>query len=109
MLTFFFTKLAVITEDGNELHNQVNHLGHFLLTLELLPLLLDTASSTGDCRIVILASSGHYSGQFDVSNMNGEVSYSRVGFYQHSKLYTVSIIYINGSNTDSIIIIILFR
>ena len=84
---FYFIAL---TEDGNELHFQVNYLSHFLLTLELLPIILDAAANTGDCRIVILASSGHYSGHFDPNNMNGEVSYSRVGFYQHSKLYTVS-------------------
>ena len=79
-----------MTEDGNESHFQVNHLSHFLLTLELLPIMLDTATSTGDCRIVIVSSKACYSGLFVPDNMNGEQSYGRMAFYSHSKLYNVS-------------------
>ena len=78
-----------MTEDGNELHFQVNYLSHFLLTLELLPIMLDTATSTGDCRIVIVSSVGLFNGQFVPDNMNGEQSYGRFAFYCHSKLYKV--------------------
>lgn len=42
-----------ITEDGFETHLQVNHLGHFLLTLLLLPRI---QQSTPGCRIINLAS-----------------------------------------------------
>lgn len=70
---------------------QVNHLGHFLLTLELLPLLLSTAEVCGDCRVAFVASRRHVHGVLDPSNMNGEVSYSRYGFYNNSKLYNVSL------------------
>lgn len=41
------------TEDGNEMTLQVNHLGHFLLTLLLLPKM---QSSSPSCRIVNVAS-----------------------------------------------------
>ena len=86
-----FSFILVMTEDGNESHFQVNHLGHFLLTLELLPIMLDTAASTGDCRIVAVSSWGHFRGQFVPNNMNGEQSYDRLPFYCHSKLYNVRV------------------
>ena len=69
---------------------QVNHLSHFLLTLELLPLMLETAEQTGDGRIIFVSSRQHAHGVFDPNNMNGEVFYSRSGFYDNSKLYNVS-------------------
>ena len=78
-----------MTEDGYEAHFQINHLSHFLLTLELLPIMIDTAESCKDCRIVIVSSRAHKSGVFDPQNLNGEVSYSRLLFYCHSKLYNV--------------------
>ena len=78
-----------LTEDGNETHFQVNHLSHFLLTFELLPILLDTAHSCADCRIVIVSSSAHKMGRLDPENMNGETSYGIYKFYGHSKLYNV--------------------
>ena len=70
---------------------KVNHLGHFLLTVELLPLLKTTAERTGDSRVVFVASRRHAQGVFDPKNINGEISYSRYAFYNHSKLYNVSI------------------
>jgi NAD(P)-dependent dehydrogenase (short-subunit alcohol dehydrogenase family) len=78
-----------LTEDGFEQHYQVNHLGHFLLTLELVPLLLATAGRTEDCRVVFVASRRHAQGVFDLSNVNGDTSYSRYAFYNNSKLYNV--------------------
>lgn len=69
---------------------QVNHLSHFLLTLELLPSLLETAGSTGDGRIVFVSSSAHRHGSVDPDNMNGEQWYRRSQFYGNSKLYNVS-------------------
>ena len=81
--------IIALTEDGYETHFQVNHLSHFLLTLELLPILLDTAHSCGDCRIVIVSSAGHKTAEFDPQNMNGERSHNRLIFSRHSKLYNV--------------------
>ena len=77
------------TDDGFESMFQINHLSHFLLTLELLPIMLDTAESCKDCRIVIVSSTAHKSGVFDPRNLNGEVSFARLKFYSNSKLYNV--------------------
>lgn len=44
------------TEDGFEMTFQVNHLGHFLLTLLLLPKMI---ASSPDCRIVNVSSTIH--------------------------------------------------
>jgi len=57
---------------------KVNHLSHFLLTLELLPSLLETASSTGDGRIIFVSSAAHKMGTFNPENMNGEQNYGRL-------------------------------
>ena len=84
---------TVITDDGYETHYQVNHLSPFLLTLELLPIILDTAHSCGDARIVMLASAAHNYGVFDPENMNGEQNFGSMRFYFHSKLYNVSHVY----------------
>ena len=81
--------LVAMTEDGYEAQFQVNHLSHFLLTLELLPIILDTASECGDCRIVIVSSRLHSSGVFAPGNMNAEQEYIRNKFYSNSKLYNV--------------------
>lgn len=51
-----------LTTDGYELQFGTNHLGHFLLTRLLLPILQSTATSTSppsDVRIINLSSAGH--------------------------------------------------
>ena len=67
----------------------MNHLSHFLLILELLPIMLDTASTTGDGRIVIVSSSAHENRIFDPENLEGDRSYADLEFYGRSKLYNV--------------------
>lgn len=42
----------IATEDGFDIQMQTNHLSHFLLTAELMPLLSLAAERTGDARIV---------------------------------------------------------
>ena len=69
---------------------QVNHLSHFLLTLELLPALRRGSQERGEARVVIVSSASHTSAVFNPANMNGEQSYSRYTFYGNSKLYNVS-------------------
>ena len=68
--------------------NQVNHLGHFLICLELLPCMMNT---DGDKRIVIVSSrAAKVFGVWDPSNLQGDTSYGRFKFYGNSKLYNVS-------------------
>ncbi len=48
------------TEDGYEVHFQVNYLSHFLLTQLLLPKLKTTAArKSTNCRIINVSSLGH--------------------------------------------------
>lgn len=68
---------------------QINYLSHFLLTLELLPLMVEAAGRSGDARIVFVASHSYSRGVFEPSNMNAERSYHHVSFYNNSKLYNV--------------------
>lgn len=92
------SSLSLLSLSNSHLHHhlcgccQVNHLGHYLLTLELLPLLEATAQRTGDSRIIFVSSRRHVHGVFDPRNMNGELSYSRYCFYNNSKLYNVSVL-----------------
>ena len=53
------------TEDGFELQNGTNHLGHFALTGRLLDLLL----STPGARVVSVSSVGHRQGKIDFDNL----------------------------------------
>ena len=78
-----------MTEDGYEAQFQVNHLSHLLITLELLPIMITTASHCGDCRIVMVSADDHTNGSFVPGNMNAEQSYNRLKFYCNSKLYSV--------------------
>ncbi len=72
---------------------KVNHLGPLLFTLELLPVLLATAGSSKDVRVLFVTSDGHFKGVF---NPNGELNelkadqYGRMGTYLNTKLYNVS-------------------
>ena len=62
-----------------------------LLTLELLPLILDTADASGDGRIVFVSSTGHtMAPAFDVGKLNlTEEQYGRMLAYNNSKLFNV--------------------
>ena len=51
--------------------------------------MLDTASTTGDGRIVIVSSVGHNNRIFDPENLEGDRSYGDFEFYGRSKLYNV--------------------
>jgi len=74
------------TEEGFELTMGVNHLGHFLLTHELLPLLEKTA----EARIINLSSNAHYSADLDLGDLHFKRRrYSGIKAYGASRLATV--------------------
>jgi NAD(P)-dependent dehydrogenase (short-subunit alcohol dehydrogenase family) len=72
-----------LTADGFELHMGVNHLGHFALTLRLLPLLRATAGS----RVVTMSSMVARLGRIDLDDLLWERRpYERWQAYFQSKL-----------------------
>ena len=87
-ITLFYV-FAAHTVDGHEIQFQVNHLGHMLLTLELLPIIRDTARSTGDGRIVFVSSLAQSYGAFEPDNLDGQQSYSALKLYNNAKLFNV--------------------
>ncbi|TPX31986.1 hypothetical protein SmJEL517_g04833 [Synchytrium microbalum] len=62
------------TSDGFDETFQSNHLGHFLLTLLLIPVLAETAKGkpAGSVRIANVSSDLHFRGKVDLGNLNGE-------------------------------------
>ncbi len=74
------TQKRQLTADGLEMDFGVNHVGHFLLTELLLPLLKASAPS----RIVVVSSNLHSSGKIDFDDIAMEKSWS--GSYPRSKL-----------------------
>jgi retinol dehydrogenase-14 len=74
------------TVDGIERTFAVNHLGYFLLTNLLLDLLVKSAPS----RIVVVASTGHYRGDMDLSDLSYEKGgWNVMASYGRSKLGNV--------------------
>ena len=72
-----------LTADGFELHMGVNHLGHFALTMRLLPLLRETAGS----RLVTMSSVVARLGRMDLDDLLWERRpYERWQAYFQSKL-----------------------
>ncbi|MFJ9625749.1 oxidoreductase [Streptomyces sp. NPDC101181] len=70
------------TADGFEMQFGTNHLGHFALTLRLLPAL----GVQGPARVVTLSSLGHRLGRIDFDDLNAERGYSKWRAYGQSKL-----------------------
>ncbi|KAF9938743.1 hypothetical protein BGZ67_010507 [Mortierella alpina] len=80
-----------LTKDGFESQFGVNHLGHYLLTMELLPVL--NRSSQG--RIIVLSSNAMFpSHGIPYDHLRSKKSYSRLGYYAHSKL--ANLLFIKG-------------
>ena len=78
-----------VTEEGFERTFALNHLGYFLMTKKLLPLV----EKSDYKRIVNVSSSAHYGIDFEFDNMNGEKSYSGFDTYKKSKLANVMFTY----------------
>ncbi|XP_029173164.1 retinol dehydrogenase 11-like [Nylanderia fulva] len=74
------------TKDGFELQLQSNHLGHFLLTLLLLPKI---QSSAPGCKIINVSSICHLFGKIHFNDLNLDRSYSPMKAYAQSKLANI--------------------
>ncbi|KAG0243587.1 hypothetical protein BGW41_001798 [Actinomortierella wolfii] len=71
------------TKEGFEMQFGVNHLGHYILTLGLLPLLNQAEQG----RVVILSSNALYASDgIPYHLLKTNKKYSRLGHYAHSKL-----------------------
>lgn len=70
------------TEDGFERQFGINHLGHFTLTVLLLPALRDVAGS----RIVTVSSIAHRAGRIHFDNIHLDGQYGRQRAYAQAKL-----------------------
>lgn len=81
-----------LTSEGHEYTLAGNHLGHFLLTLKLLPALENTAASkgSGSARVISVSSTGHdhYSG-FDWNDMAMKDEYIAGTAYCRAKFANV--------------------
>lgn len=82
-------KKRELTKDGLEKTFALNHLGYFVLSLELINLLKHSAPS----RIVNVTSSFYKRGKIDFDNLQGEQRYSYFGAYANSKLANVMFTY----------------
>jgi NAD(P)-dependent dehydrogenase (short-subunit alcohol dehydrogenase family) len=74
----------LLSEDGHELHLQVNYLSHFLLTRELLPLIRAAGTPESPARIINVSSVAQRPIDFDDVGM--EEGYSDGRGYAQSKL-----------------------
>lgn len=70
------------TVDGFELQFGTNHLGHFALSMKLLPLLEQGRAP----RLVTVSSHMHRNGKLEFDDLMGERRYSQWGAYSNSKL-----------------------
>jgi protochlorophyllide reductase len=75
----------LLSRDGFELQFATNHLGHFALSLALLPLL----RGRPDARVVTVSSGAQYFGKIDFDDLQGERRYDRWKAYGQSKLANV--------------------
>ena len=74
-----------LSRDGFELQFATNHLGHFALTLLLLPLLRQSPAA----RVVHVTSGAQYFGRIAFDDLQGERQYDRWRAYSQSKLANV--------------------
>jgi NAD(P)-dependent dehydrogenase (short-subunit alcohol dehydrogenase family) len=73
-----------ISKDGFEMTFATNHLGHFALTMHLLPLL-----EKGHARIINVSSEAYKRGKPDFDNLRGEKAYSSFKAYCTAKLFNI--------------------
>ncbi|WP_337866237.1 SDR family oxidoreductase [Ignavibacterium sp.] len=78
-----------LTDEGIEITLATNHLGHFILTNELLPLL----QNSDDPRIINISSGVHYGGKGVIKNITDPAAYDGRKQYSDSKLANVLFTY----------------
>jgi NAD(P)-dependent dehydrogenase (short-subunit alcohol dehydrogenase family) len=82
----------VVTVEGNEATFTGNHLGHFLLTQRLLPLLRTTAANlpSGAVRVISVSSSAHLvSRGFDWNDLQSLTAFTPVAAHANAKLANI--------------------
>uniref|UniRef100_A0A7S0N3G5 Uncharacterized protein n=1 Tax=Pyramimonas obovata TaxID=1411642 RepID=A0A7S0N3G5_9CHLO len=79
-----------VTKDGHEAHFGCNYLAHFLLTLMLLPSLLQP---NREARVVMVSSKLHEFGSFDWKDLHITKGYSALRAYGQSKLAQIMFCY----------------
>ncbi|MBK0378967.1 SDR family NAD(P)-dependent oxidoreductase [Mucilaginibacter segetis] len=72
------------SKDGVELTLAVNHLGHFLLVQNLLPLL-----ERGQARVINISSEAHRMGKPNFRDIQSTIAYSAFKAYAMSKLFNI--------------------
>ena len=80
-----FTYWLALTPEGFEMQWAVNHLAPFLLTHELLPLLI----AAPQARIVTVSSGSHYGGRLDWDDIQLRRNYNGLHAYENTKLANV--------------------
>ena len=85
------TTPLMITSDGFEFQNGINHLGHFALTAQL----FDILKSTKDSRVVVVSSIAHKNAEINLDNymFEEEEMYTPMGSYRQSKLSNLLFMY----------------
>eukprot|EP00882_Tetradesmus_deserticola_P013760 GHRQ01014613.1.p1 GENE.GHRQ01014613.1~~GHRQ01014613.1.p1 ORF type:complete len:292 (+),score=92.51 GHRQ01014613.1:48-923(+) len=78
------------TAQGHEYQLGVNHLGHFLWTTMLLPLLRENPNPV---RIVNVASTAHMFGKLNFEDLQSRINYDRWRAYGQSKLANIMFTY----------------
>jgi len=71
-------------KDGFENTIAVNHLGHFLLTISIMPILKES-----NARIINVSSEAHKAARIDWSKMNDSASYQSFNQYALAKLFNI--------------------
>ncbi|WP_299358490.1 SDR family oxidoreductase [Mucilaginibacter sp.] len=74
----------ILSKDGFEMTFALNHLGHFLLTTSLMPLL-----EKGHARIINVSSDMHKMGKPDFDSLQNPEKYSAMKAYGNSKLFNI--------------------
>jgi len=74
-----------LTVDNLEETFQVNHLGHFLLTLKLLPLL----ENAGEARVINVSSEAHKAANPKLNKINDITKYRSFPAYANAKLFNI--------------------